>query len=90
MSYVKDPSEKKDYAIDWTARLTDGDTITASSWTVETGLDQATPVPSFTDTVATIWLEAGEVGNEYTVTNTVTTAQGRTHERSFVINVQDL
>lgn len=90
MAYVKDPGEKKDYAVDWSAHLDDGDTITTSTWVVGAGLTQATPAPSATTTVATIWLSGGTAGTEYRVTNHVVTAQGREFERSFFVNVQDL
>lgn len=90
MTYVKDPGEKKDYAVDWSAHLGAVDTISTSAWVVGSGLTQATPAPSNTTTVATIWLSGGTAGTEYRVTNHVVTAQGREFERSFFVNVQDL
>lgn len=88
MAYVKDPGEVLDYAVDWSAHLADGDTIVSSSWVVATGLTVGTD--SETTTRTTIWLSGGTAGTEYRVTNTVTTAQGRTFERSFTVTVQDL
>lgn len=90
MAYVKDPGEKKDYGYDWSAHLGDVDTISTSTWVVQTGLTQTTPAPSKTDTTTTIWLSGGTAGTEYRVTNHVVTAQGREFERSFYVNVQDL
>ncbi len=77
----KDPGEKLDYSMDWTAWLA-GDTIAASSWTVPAGITQTTPDPSFTATTTTIWLAGGTVGKTYELTNTVTTAGGRIGVRS--------
>lgn len=94
MAYVKDPGDVKDYKIDWTSHLlvngVAGDTVTVSTWVVQTGITQTTPAPSFTTTSTTIWLTGGTAGSEYRITNHVTTAQGRQFERSFFVNVQDL
>lgn len=92
MAYDKDPAEKKDYRVDWTKRLAvDSDTIASSAWAVATGLTESvTPPASNTTTTATVWLEGGTAGVAYKVTNTITTADGRIHERSFTINVTDL
>lgn len=87
--YTKDPSAKLDYAIDWTAWLTDGDTISTATWTVPTGITEATPAPSLTDGKATIWLEGGTVGVSYPVVCHVVTAQGRTDDRTITIVVRD-
>ena len=89
--FTKDPQAKKDYTNDWSARLATGETITASSWTVETGLTQmASPAPSFTDTTTTIWLEGGTAGVHYVVTNHVTTDQGREDDWSFTVQVYNV
>lgn len=95
---VKDPDAVLDFGVDWKALtngtgksdwLAEGETITASSWDVPAGITQATPAPSFTDTVTTIWLSGGTVGTSYTLTNHVTTSQGREDERSFTILIED-
>jgi len=86
MSYVKDPAAELDYTVDWTKWLA-GDTISTSSWTVPTGLTKITD--SKTTKTATIWLKGGTVGTEYTVTNKIVTAAGRTDERSFTITIED-
>lgn len=91
MPYVKRPAEVKDYKIDWSsALLVDGvdvgDTVTASTWTVETGITKDSD--SRTTSTTTAWLSGGTEGVHYTVTNQVTTTQGRTYERSFVVQVE--
>lgn len=89
MAYEKDPTEKKDYAVDWSKHLGAGETITTSTWSISpSGLTQSQA--SSTNTVATLWLSSGTVGVEYRVTNHVVTNQGREFERSFVVNVADL
>lgn len=89
MRYTKDPDAKLDYAIDWTAWLVDGDTLTAATWTVPTGITQATPAPSVAANKATIWLSGGTVGTSYLITCHGTTAQGREDDRSITILVKN-
>ncbi|MBI2818111.1 MAG: hypothetical protein HYX72_14345 [Acidobacteria bacterium] len=84
--FTKDPEATLDYAVDWTRWLS-GDTIQTSEWTVPAGLTQVNA--SNTTTKATIWLSGGTAGQSYTVTNRITTAAGRTDERSITIRVQD-
>lgn len=87
---VKDPNAKLDYGFDWSAWL-DGDTISASSWTVPTGLTQSvSPAPSFSATTTTIWLEGGTAGEKYSVSNHITTTAGRQDDRTIVVSVKEL
>lgn len=88
MSFLKDPGEVKDYAVDWAAHLAASETITTSTWVVATGITEGTK--SATTTKATIWLSGGIAGGEYRVTNHVVTNQGREFERSFTVSVRDL
>lgn len=89
MAYEKRAAEVKDYGIDWSDRLlvngVAGDTISTSTWVVETGITKASD--SATTTTTTVWLSGGTEGVEYTLTNRVVTAQGRTHERSFLVTI---
>jgi len=80
----KDPNEVLDYELDWSARLSDGDTISASTWIVPDGLTEDSN--SNTTTTTTIWLSGGTLG-EYTLTNRVTTAGGRTMDQSVRLTV---
>jgi len=83
-TYNKDPTEVLDYTIDWETLL-DGDTIATSEWAVDTGITQDSE--SETTTKAIIWLSGGTAGKQYTCTNTIVTAGGRTRVRSIAINV---
>lgn len=80
----KDPDEILDYSFDW-SRVLDGDTISASVWTVPTGLTSVTT--SKTPTTTTVWLGGGTLGGAYTLTNRVTTAGSRVFERSASIRI---
>lgn len=91
MAFEKRPAEVKDYTVDWTRHLLVagadvGDTVSTSTWTVETGLVKDSD--SKTSSTTTAWLSGGTEGVHYTVTNRVVTAQGRTYERSFVVQVK--
>ena len=82
MNFAKDPQAVLDYTIDWTKWLDEvSDTIATSTWTVPTGLTKVTE--SNTSKLATVWLSGGTVGTNYTVTNRITTAGGRTDDRSI-------
>jgi hypothetical protein len=86
MTFTKDPDAILDYAVDWSRWLA-GDTIASSVWIVPTGLAKATE--SNTTTKAIVWLSGGVEGQTYTVTNRITTATGRTEDRSFTIRVEE-
>lgn len=87
--YLADPASVLDYVVDWTSWLAAGETLTASSWTVGTGITQTTPSPSFTTVKATIWLTGGTADSTYRITNHITTSAGRQDERSFTVRVLD-
>ena len=83
-TYNKAPTEVLDYTIDWETLLA-GDTIATSTWSVDTGLTEDSE--SETTTLAIIWISGGTVDKQYTLTNTIVTAGGRTRVRSIAINV---
>lgn len=89
MPYTHDPNAILDYAVDWSTWLASGETITASTWTVPTGLTTATPAASFAAGKATIWLTGGTAGTSYRVTNHITTSAGRQDERSLQIDATE-
>lgn len=85
-TFVKDPSAVLDYTIDWSDFL-GTDTIAAVVWTVLAGISQTSSM--FAAKTATIWLGGGTAGINYTAACLITTAQGRTDERTIQINVVD-
>jgi hypothetical protein len=92
MAYVKDPTEKKDYVIDWTNHLGTAETVTTSTWAVSpVGITLATPnQPALASPFTRTRLTGGTEGIPYRVTNHVITSTGQEFERSFVVNVADL
>lgn len=94
MALRKDPNALLDYGFDWAAPdengkvwMAEGDSISISEWLVPVGLTGS--AASKTATVAKIWLSGGTLGQEYRVTNRITTAQGRQDERSFNLRIED-
>lgn len=84
---IKHSGATLDYRIDWSAWL-DTDTIATSTWSADPGI---TKQADFHDShAATVWLSGGTAGQSYTVTNTITTADGRTEQRALTIIVEDL
>jgi hypothetical protein len=82
--YVKDPDAILDYRFDWSDWL-DGDTIVTAAATVTTGATLASQ--SNTTTAHTVWISGGTAGTRYTVTSRITTAAGRTDDRSIILHV---
>jgi hypothetical protein len=82
----KDPADIADYSIDWSARLESGETISASVWTLPTGISQSGS--SEVAGVTTVWLSGGSDGNQYLIGNQVDTSGGRRFNRYFVIDVK--
>ena len=87
-----DPQETLDYACDWTAFLAEGgspaDTIQSSAWAV----DPAGPTlsgASVTGALARVFVSGAQAGQIYRLTNTVTTALGRTAERSWTLRCEN-
>lgn len=83
--FVKDPGARLDYGFDWTLWL-GTDTIATSAWEVPAGLVQESD--SHSTTGAVVWISGGTAGTEYLIRNSITTAAGRTDERSLLIRVE--
>lgn len=86
-SKTQDVSDVLDYTINWGAFLL-GDQILTSNWTVPVAI--TIDDESNSTTASTVWLRGGVAGTTYTITNTITTAAGRTAERSFSLIVANL
>ena len=82
---LKDPDAVLDYGFDWATAgwLPSGDIIAASAWTVPT--DLTIIAQTHDDTTTTVWLSGGQVDQIYTVTNHITTNNGRQDDRSLII-----
>lgn len=85
-----DPAATLDYAVDWTAWLQTGETITTATWTIPAGITQpAGKPPTVTGGKATVWLTGGTPGTRYPITCHITTSAGRQDERTMTIDVRE-
>ncbi len=85
-TYTKDPNAVLEYTNNWADWL-GVDTIATSAWTVPTGITKDSD--SSSSTATTIWLSGGSAGTKYSLTNRITTAAGRTEDRTIRISVQE-
>ena len=91
----KDPQERKDYWVDWSDQLGDGETIVASTWslaglTVEDEGITASVETQKAAAVAGILVSGGVDGTDVEALNHVTLSSGREYERTAVIAVRHL
>jgi len=87
----KDPDAVLDYTLQWGndigALYLLLDTIATSTWIVPDALTITSQLHTLTTT--TVWLAGGLDGSDYEITNRITTAGGRTDDRTFVLQVRD-
>ena len=88
MTFTKDPDAVLDYSVDWSLWLA-GDQIATSQWILAPDTDLEAAADTNTTTKATVWLSGGVNGTTYLATNRITTAGGRTDDRTISIKVQD-
>lgn len=86
-SFTKDPNATLDYLVNWSTWL-NGDTISASTWAIPSGLTQPFSATN-TTTTATVWLAGGTAGDTYSVVNHITTAGGRQNDATLKIFIQE-
>jgi len=87
--FEKDSDALLDYYIDWTAWVTTGDTISASSWAiVDTSPDLTIEYETYDGLVTAVWVSGGVVGKTYTLTNTITTVGDGVHHRITERSIQ--
>lgn len=88
----KDPEASLTYSLDWQDWLSNGETISSSTFTVETITGDSDPLikvsQSSSDTVATVKISGGTSGNIYRVYDEVVTSGGLTERRYFRIKVE--
>jgi hypothetical protein len=85
--YIKDPDAVLDYGHDWADWLAAGDSITSHSVAVESG-DVVKDSDSLAGTIVRAWISGGTNGTDATVRYRVTTAQGRTDDRTHYLKVR--
>lgn len=84
----KDPNDVADYAVDWTRWLA-GDTIDTSEFSIVSGASLVVESSSHTDTIATVWLSGGAAGSRAQVLNRITTAGGRTFDKTITLDIKE-
>ena len=89
-TFVHEPTAVLDYGFIWTLFLDNagGDTIATSVWSYE-GDDAELLLENdtFQDGITAIWISLGTLKMKYYVTNTITTAAGRTAVNTFYIYI---
>lgn len=85
-TFKKDPNAVLDYTVDWTPYLTPvADTISTVTWVLSSGLAKVSQ--SNTMTAATAFISGGVLGNTETLTCRITTAAGRTDDRTISLRI---
>lgn len=85
-SYKKDPNATLDYTFDWTPNLAAiADTIVSVIFTTTAGLTKTSQ--SHTATTATAFVSGGVVGETEKLSCRITTAGGRTDERTIDLKI---
>lgn len=87
-TYLQDPSEKLRYSFDFAPGLDDGESVSAHTVTISTGM--TVTASSRNGAVVTALLEGGVDGQTYTLTWRATTDLGQVFERSDRIRVTQL
>lgn len=85
-TFTKDPDAVLDYVGDWSKWLA-GDTIVTSTWDIPAGIVKDSD--DKTVTTVLIWLSGGTAGQKYACRNRITTALGRTDDRTIVIKIKE-
>ena len=87
---TKDKDANLDYGFDWSAwlpQLPTPDIIVGSQWILPA--DLTLTGESFDDTTTTVWISGGLVNQTYTITNRITTNDGRIDDRSFLMRMTE-
>lgn len=89
---TKDPDEVLDYQLDWAdannPRLEDGETLTASTFSIVEGSVEIESQTYASSGLATVWLSGGTAGEKCTILNRVTTSEGRTYDCSVNLRIR--
>jgi len=90
-SYIeKDPQSRLTYVMDWSDWMPTGDSLSTTTFTVNTvaGSSNVTiHTTGVSSNTAYVELSGGTAGTTYTVTNTITTADGKIDRRRFRLKV---
>ncbi len=85
-AFKKDPDAVLDYTVNWSDWLTPiADTIVTSTWVPDTSLTVVSS--SHSASSATAFVSGGVLDTEVLLTNRITTAGGRTDDRSITLKI---
>jgi hypothetical protein len=88
----KDTEANLTYSLDWTDWLTNSETVSSSTFTVETLTGDTDPLAksaqSSTDYTTTVKLSGGTSGKIYKIYNQIQTSGGLTERRYFRVKVE--
>lgn len=92
--FVKDPNALLDYKVDWRDWLGDDQIVSAIAFTDALASAQTSGLRIATATVsasaaAVVWLSAGVLDTEYTITSRIWTSAGRRNDESFTVVIEE-
>lgn len=87
-TFVIDPDALLDYSVDWSDWLPSTDTIATSTWSISPSGPTLSSSTNDT-TTTTIWVDGCTAGVTYTLTNHITTADGREDDRTITLQCGD-
>jgi hypothetical protein len=90
----KDPQAQLVYSMDWSQWLPEGDSIAEVAYTLQVRANDPEPLVNESagiqsGTLTYVELSGGQVGKIYTVTASITTADGATDRRNFRVKVEN-
>lgn len=89
----KDRLARLIYTFDWVDWLPSGDSVSTASYSLQVRANDPAPLIKHTEgvsgTKSYVELSGGQLGKIYTVTATITTANGLTDRRNFRIKVEN-
>lgn len=90
---TKDPEAQLVYTLDWTDWLAAGDSIAEAQFEVVARANDPEPLLKISDGVSEgtktyVELASGQLGKSYTVSTTITTADGLIDRRSFRVKIE--
>lgn len=80
------PTARRDYALDWSGLLEDGDALSSSTWAAQSGIK--VEANGFADGKTVVWVSKGTPGEWYWLTNTVTTTAGRSETAECLVFIK--
>lgn len=85
--FVQDPLEKIEYVLDWSYAITDGVTISTSTWTANEAITLTGP--SIDGEFTVISAAGGVVGKVYQIENKIVLSNGQTFADSIYLYVEE-